>query len=93
MKLVYVQLKDTESSKAICLAQVKKYVSPNQVAHLFVADVWRTLKTFVLDVDISDDYSILSTEIVKSRYPGAYEAKMMEAKKIEITGLMDRETL
>ena len=69
-------------------AQVKPYVSEGDASHAFLVEVYRGLKEYSTDVE--DD--VFLTEVLSPNDPRASSARMREAKKTEIKGLLERGT-
>lgn len=80
--------------KEFGLTQVKKYLSAEQAVSSFFYDLRKVFSNFVtIEDEIQKEKITYETEILTKNDPRAKTKEMENAKKNEINGLVDRDTL
>ena len=87
-KIVHVQESQDDLARPYNFAQVKPYISEVNVSHAFLAELHSGLKEYSTDVN----GDVFLTEVLSPNDPRASSARMSEAKKAEIKGLLERGT-
>ena len=87
-KLVFVQDVKIGAARPYNIVQVKRYFTPEAVAHSFLMELKRNLRRHgSREVD-----DMLLTEVISEKDPRAEHAEMYEARRAEIRNLMERGT-
>lgn len=93
-KLVYIQLKDNEPSKALGLAKVIKYSALEHTFETFFIDIRKALELFK-----NDDFSCVSNNLLffakvfSIKDQQVVSKEIITARKVEINGLIEQRTL
>lgn len=88
-KLVYIQDSKIGAPRPFNVVQVKRYITPEVLAHSFFTDIGEGLSSFSSP---PDDNFMYPTEILHPRDPRANGPEMGAAVRKEIKGLLDRGT-
>ena len=89
-KLVYVKDVKIGAARPFNVSQVKRYLTPDMVAHCFMSDLGDNLRKF--GTSANDDSEVYLTEILNPNDPRSDSIEMGEAKKAEIRSLLERGT-